>query len=47
MPGFIAIAIGLLIIYVALSNKGGLVADFISKLFSSNQPPTSGGGQQQ
>lgn len=42
MPGFFAIAIGLLLIYVALSNKGGLVADFVVKLFSSTTPPAGG-----
>lgn len=39
MTGFISIALGLLIIYIALSEKGGLVADFVVKLFSSTKPP--------
>lgn len=37
-PGLIAIAIGFLIIYIAVSEKGGLVADFFVKLFSTNPP---------
>ena len=33
--GLISIGIGLLLIYIALSKKGGLFADFIVKLFQS------------
>jgi len=39
MAGFISILIGILLVYVALSNKGGLVADFVVKLFSTTKPP--------
>lgn len=44
MAGLISIAIGLLLIYIALSNKGGLVADFVVKLFQPS-PPTNGDKQ--
>lgn len=37
--GLIAIALGLLLIYIALSKKGGLVADFVVKLFQSDPKP--------
>ncbi len=42
--GLFSIIIGIVLIYVGISKKGGLVADFAVKLFSSdenaNQPPT-------
>jgi len=41
MTGLISIAIGLLLIYIALSKKGGLVADFAVKLFQAEPQPTT------
>ena len=47
MAGLLSIAIGLLLIYIALSKKGGLVADFAVKLFQPTPTPTDKGDNQQ
>lgn len=45
MAGLLSIAIGLFLLYIALSKKGGLVADFAVKLFQPTPPPNKPEGE--